>query len=240
MRYARHAGDSHQASRGVRGPSPEIFAYHATRMVRSQQEALSAILAAVGVSPAEYTVMWHVRDTVVQPRDVIAGWAADNVPADVAGDIAFEDCLHATDSLIRRGLLIELTAPDIEADLARWLGELLPVSWGVDRDRRPGDIDLTAAGFELIEAIVRQKFPDLKRAPVEGYDDTSPGVIRVFGETEECCRRAVEHIVGRIHDDPWRWARDSVRIDAMRPLGPWWHSRFQRIPAGFEIVVRRA
>ena len=28
---------------------------------------LSAILRNVGISPAEYAVLWHVRDTVVQP-----------------------------------------------------------------------------------------------------------------------------------------------------------------------------
>src|SRR5690349_6320379 len=113
---------------------------------------LSAILKNMGISPAEYAVLWHVRDTVVQPRDVIAGWTAANLPNVVPADITVEDCLRATDSLIRRGLLVELTAADIDADLSRWRTESLPVSWGVDRDRHPTDVDLSETGFRLTES----------------------------------------------------------------------------------------
>jgi hypothetical protein len=198
---------------------------------------LSAILENVGISAAEYAVLWHVRDTVVQPRDVIAEWTAANLPNVVSADITVEDCLRATDSLIRRGLLIELTAADIEADLARWRAEALPVSWGVDRDRHPRDVDATETGFRLIEDITRQQFPE--RSPVVGYNAEAPGLIRVFGETEAGCQNAVTHVVARIEEAPWRWPRDSARTDAMRLLGPWWYSRFERVSTGFEIVVRR-
>ena len=200
---------------------------------------LSAILKNVGISSAEYAVLFHVRDTVVQPRDVIAGWTAANLPNVVPADITVEDCLQATDSLIRRGLLIELTAADVEADLSRWRTEALPVSWGVDRDRHPGDVDLTETGFRLMEAITQQEFPDLKRSPLVGYNNDAPDVIRVFGETEGSCERAVKNVVARIDETPWRWPRDSVQLEPMRPLGPWWYSRFERVSTGFEIVVRR-
>lgn len=39
-------------------------------------KAFSAILHEAGIAPAEYAVLWHVRDTVVQPRETIAGWTA--------------------------------------------------------------------------------------------------------------------------------------------------------------------
>jgi hypothetical protein len=202
-------------------------------------DTLSAILRDAAISPAEYAVLWHVRDTVVRPRDVIADWAADNLPGVVSPAITVDDCLRATDSLIRRALLIELTAADIEADLVRWRTEALPVSWGVDRDRYPADVDLTEAGFHLIESIMRKWFPAPKRSPFIGYNDEQPGMIRVFGETAESCQHATESIVARIDGVPWRWPRDSVQLDAMRPLGPWWYSRFERAPEGFHIVVRR-
>ncbi len=200
---------------------------------------LFAVLKNMGISPAEYAVLWHVRDTVVQPRDVIAGWTAANLPNVVPADITVEDCLRATDSLIRRGLLIELTAADIDTDLSRWRTESLPVSWGVDRDRHPSDVDLSETGFRLIEDITRQQFPEMKRSPVVGYNDDATDAIRVFGETEESCQHAVKSIVARIDESPWRWPRDSVQVDAMRLLGPWWYSRFERVSTGFEIVVRR-
>jgi hypothetical protein len=200
---------------------------------------LRAILENVGLSPAEYAVMWHVRDTVVQPRDVISAWTADNLPNNVPANISLEDCLQATDALVRRGLLVELTAEDIETDLARWRAEPLPVSWGVDRDRYPKDVDLTEAGFRMIESISEQEFPNLKRSPVMGYNDEAPNLIRVFGETEESCRRAVENVVARIEQKPWSWPRGSVQVADMEPLGPWWYSRFERIPSGFQVAVRR-
>lgn len=200
---------------------------------------LRPILETAGLSPAEYAVMWHVRDTVVQRRDVIAAWAADHVPNNVPAEISLEECLQATDALIRRGLLVELRAEDIAADLARWRAEPLPVSWGVDRERYPGDVDLTETGFRLIESICEQEFPDRKRSPVMGYNDERPNVIRVFGETEETCRRALENLIARIEQQPWNWPRDSVQVGDVEPLGPWWYSRFERIPSGFQVSVWR-
>lgn len=72
-----------------------------------------------------------------------------------------------------------------------------------------------------------------------GYNDEAPGLIRVFGETEESCERQVQNVVDRIDETPWRWPRDSFQLEAMRPLGPWWYSRFERVPTGFEVAVRR-
>jgi hypothetical protein len=201
--------------------------------------ALSAILGEAGISPAEYAVLWHVRDTVVQPRDVIADWTARNLPNVVPSDITFEECLRSVDSLIHRGLLVELSVADIEADLARWRKERLPVSWGVDRDRYPGDVDLTEQGFRLIEVVTQQQFPNLKPSPMMGYNYETPGLIRVFGETEESCKRQLQSVVERIDETPWRWPRDSFQTEPMRALGPWWYSRFERVPTGFEVPVRR-
>lgn len=198
-----------------------------------------AILDEAGLSSAEYAVLWHVRDTVVQPRDVIADWTARHLPNVVPPDLTFEDCRRATDSLIDRGLLIELSDADIETDLARWRAEPLPVSWGVDRDRRPGDVDLTESGFRLMEAIAQRERPDRTRSPNMGWNDETTGLIRVFGETPESCQRQLEAVVGRIDETPWRWPRDSFRVEPMRSIGPWWYSRFERAPTGFEIAVRR-
>lgn len=202
-------------------------------------KALSAILRDAGISPAEYAVLWHVQDTVVQPRYVIADWTARNLPNTGSSDLTFEDCLRSVDSLIHRGLLIELSAADIEADLARWKSEPLPVSWGVDRGRNPGDVDLTEHGFGLMDALTRQQFPNLERSPLMGYNDETPGLIRVFGETEESCKRQLQSVVERIDETPWHWPEASFEVEPMRPLGPWWHSRFARVPTGFEVVVRR-
>ena len=175
-----------------------------------------------GVSEAEYAVLWHVRDTVVQPRDVLASWTAQNLPNVVASDITVDDCLRAIDSLIERGLLVELSAADIEADRARWRAEPLPVSWGVDRDRHPGDIDLTEAGFRVMPR---------QRSLRAGYNDESAGSIRVFGETEESCTRQLQSIVDRLPPG-------SFEVGPMQPLGPWWFSRFERVPGGFEARLQ--
>ena len=199
--------------------------------------ALSSILGEAGISPADYAVLWHVHDTVVRAREVIADWTARNLPGVVPPDITFADCLRSVDSLIRRGLLVELSAAEIEADLLRWRSEPLPVSWGVDRDRYPGDVDLTEQGFRLMEAVTRQQFPDLKRSPMTGYNTETPGLIRVFGETEESCQRQLQSVVDRIDGTPWCWPRDAFQVESMSPLGPWWYSRFERVPTGFEVAV---
>lgn len=118
------------------------------------------VLEEAGITPAEYAVMWHVKDTIVVSREAIAEWTASNLPNNVPPDISVDDCLHAIDSLVRRGLLIELTASDVETDLARWRSEALPVSWGVDRNRAEGDVDLTSEGFRVMESIAQRVHPD--------------------------------------------------------------------------------
>ncbi len=52
-------------------------------------------------------------------------------------DITSGDCLQAIDSLIHKGLLVELQQHNLEADLTRWRSEPLAVSFGVDRNRHP-------------------------------------------------------------------------------------------------------
>jgi hypothetical protein len=200
---------------------------------------LAQILTDLGLTPAEYAVLFHVTDTVVIEREGLAVWVADNLPNCVPQDLTLADCRAAIDALLRRELLVELTEADLAQDLARWRAEPLPVSWGVDRDRRIGDVDLTEAGFRIDETITRLRSPTYTRRPVQGYNDEQPGVIRVFGETEDVCQRAVEHLVNRIDQAPWHWTRSLLAVDAIRPLGPWWHSRFELISTGFEIVVHR-
>ncbi|MGE0550629.1 MAG: hypothetical protein AB7O24_08660 [Kofleriaceae bacterium] len=198
-----------------------------------------AILEGAGVSPAECAVLWQVRDTVVQPRGVIAVWTAARAHDVLPVHLTVEDCVRSIDALIRRGLLIELTEQDIDADLARWSAEPMPVSWGVDRERAPGDVDLTEHGFARIESIIQQLEPRSERSPLAGCSDDECDVIRVFGETEDSCRRELGRLIKRIDQPPWGWPRTSLRVDPIQPSGPWWYSRFERVEAGFEAVIRR-
>lgn len=199
---------------------------------------MAQALSDIGITFAEYAVLWHVRDTVVE-REGLAFWVCHHLPNNVPQDISLDDCRGAIDTLVRNGLLIELTDADIECDLARWRSEPIPVSWGVDRDRRVGDVDLTEAGFRAEETVTRLTGPSYTRTPAQGYNDEEAGVIRVFGETEEACQRAVRHLVDRIDQSPWHWSRRSIQLEQIQPIGAWWVSRFQRVPAGFEVVVRR-
>ncbi len=67
-----------------------------------------------------------------------------------------------------------------------------------------------------------------------GYNDETPGLLRVFGETPESCLRAAEHYALTLE-----WPRDSARVEPISELGPWWHSRFERVATGFEIRMGR-
>lgn len=214
--------------------------YHQQRIssLHAPRRLCSCLVVPEPLSSAEDAVLWQVRDTVVEPRDELARWVADNLPRD--SDISVDDCLRAIEALLRKRLLVELTAEDIAADLARWESEPLPVSFGVDRRRRPGDVDLTEAGFQLCEAVSREKYPNSRNLPAAGYNDEQPGVIRVFGETEDRCRDYCHRLIELIGERPWQWPRDSIRVGEIEPLGPWWESRFELIPTGFQILIRRA
>lgn len=201
---------------------------------------LAQALSDLGLTFPEYAVLWHVRDTVVLDRQGLAFWVCHHLPNNVPKEIDLDQCLEAIDMLVRKGLLIELTEVDIQDDLARWREEPIPVSWGVDRDRGVGDVDLTEAGFRAAETVSRLMHPDPKPRPVQGYNDEDPGVIRVFGETEAACQAAVGFLVDRIDQTPWRWSRTEIQVEPARPIGPWWFSRFERVPTGFEIVIRRS
>src|SRR6476659_8940258 len=95
----------------------------------------------IDLSPAEDAVLSQVRDTIVEPREELARCVAFYLNGEPS-NFSVEECLRAIESLLQKGILIELTPDDIAADLDRWKSEPLPVSWGVDRRRRPGDIDL--------------------------------------------------------------------------------------------------
>ncbi|MGE0868588.1 MAG: hypothetical protein AB7P03_08500 [Kofleriaceae bacterium] len=198
-----------------------------------------AILEGAGVTPSECAVLWQVRNTAVMSRGMTGVWASAHARSALPVHPTVEDCIRATDALISRGLLIELTADDIQADLVRWNSEPLPLSWGVDRERCPGDVDFTEAGFQRIESIMRQLYPRIDRSPLSGCNDDERDAIRVFGETQESCREELNRIVARIDQPPWGWARSALRIDPMQASGPWWYSRFERVDAGFQTVIRR-
>jgi hypothetical protein len=83
----------------------------------SERVDLVQALSDIGLTFAEYAVLWHVRDTVVLKRDGLAFWVCHHLPNNVPKDIGLDDCLAAIDTLVRRGLLIELTEADIQADL---------------------------------------------------------------------------------------------------------------------------
>ncbi len=201
--------------------------------------SLNKILLGHGIAPAEYAVLFHVMDTVVVSRVILADWVWRYVPNTVSQPLCEEDCFRAIESLISKGLLEELSQSDIDVDLARWRAERLPVSWGVDRNRCPGDIDVTEAGFLLYREIGRAEQPSYKPSPVSGYNDETPGTIQVLGETEEACQRHVEWICKRLSEAPWCWQPGAALVEPMRPIGPWWYSRHHRVPQGFESVVRR-
>jgi len=197
------------------------------------------MLHAAGLTPAEYAVLWHVHDTLVAPREVLAAWVAEHLPRDVPSELTVDQCRLAIEALINAGALVELTAADLEHDRARWRAEPLPVSGGVDRGRAVGEVDLTAAGFQRITGVIHHLGPGA-RAPRVGYDDRVPGVIRVFGETADRCHAAAARVIARIAQPPWSWPRETAQRGPLRSLGPWWYGRYERVPTGFEIVVRRA
>lgn len=205
----------------------------------TEQRELGKALSDAGITFAEYAVLWHVRDTVVVKRDGLAFWVCHHLPNHVPKDIGLDDCLAAIDTLVRRGLLIELTDADIQGDLARWRAEPIPVSWGVDRRREVGDVDLTEAGFLVEESVARLTCPSQARTPAQGYNDEQADMIRVFGETEEACQRAAQHLVERIDQAPWCWSRSAIELEPVQAIGAWWVSRFERVTTGFELAVRR-
>jgi len=40
-------------------------------------------------------------------------------------------------------------------------------------------------------------------------------------------------------EKPWHWSRSAIETEPMREIGAWWVSRFERVPSGFEVVLRR-
>lgn len=191
---------------------------------------LSDLLSDASLSPTEYAVMGQIADGITAARDCLAEQTAQSssnfAPAD-----SVEACLNAIVSLLRKGLLIELSPADIEADLARWRAEPFPVSVGVNRDRFSGDIDLTEAGFQLLRSIEHQEFPERQHPPRASHNDDDPEFLRLFGETEDILTTNNEILPGL--------PRDPSRREPIRRLGPWWYSRFELVPTGFEILVHR-
>lgn len=200
-------------------------------------ESFLDILAKAGVSPAEYAVLFHILDTVVTRRKVIAQWTFDNLPNNVSSDITLEECRAAIDSLLTKKLVIELTQADIAADLARWKAEPIPIGFGVDLRREEDDIDLTEDGYQRMRAIHRQQFPNLEPRLRTSFNHDDPKLIRVLGETAEGCERAASVLLERGYLGVAQWLASPSRIDPLREIGPWWHGRFERVPTGFEIAI---
>ncbi|MCE9579541.1 MAG: hypothetical protein K8W52_40850 [Deltaproteobacteria bacterium] len=188
------------------------------------------------LSPAEYAVLFHVVDTVVLPREQLAAYAADNLPNVVPPDLTVDGCREAIASLVARGWLVELTQADIDADLARWQREPLPVSWGVALDRRVGDVDATDAGFRgFHEAAGWALVP----SRAYGYVHEGADQLRVLGDSVESCQRQLEGVLAGPGPSPWPWPPDETDVAPATPRGPWWVDRFRCIPGGFERILRR-
>jgi len=200
--------------------------------------ALESFLATYSLSPAEYTVLFHVADSLVVSRAALGDWVSRQLPRVVDGDLSLAACDRAVESLIARALLVELTQAEIDADAVRWRGESLAVSFGATSERCAGDVDVTEDGFRILERINAAQHGG-PLAPRSGYDDRCPGVVRVLGETEAACRRQVDAVLAGLHDAPWRWPPGST-VEPMRRCGPWWHARHERVDDGFEMVLRRA
>ena len=81
---------------------------------------LDDLLAEADLSPAEYAVLTHVADSLVNDRGVLADWTARHVPDAVTAAVTHEECGAAVASLLARGLLVALTADDVARDLERW------------------------------------------------------------------------------------------------------------------------
>jgi len=108
------------------------------------------------------------------------------------------------------------------------------VSWGVDRDRYVGEVDLTKRGFQAMYAI--SPWPT---GPAQGYCGEEPGVVRVLGETEDACRQHAEWVLRHLEGHPWHWPTRPAAVEVIRPVGPWWCVRYLLIPTGYEILMRR-
>jgi len=200
---------------------------------------LADALAQLGLSAPEYAVLWHVQDTVVARRPVLAEWSARNLPNVLPSTITHDDCDAAIGSLLARALLVELTDDDVARDLARWRSEAHPVCVGVDLRREPGDIDLTELGAEAMRAVEALTATS-PRAPLSGYIDEHGGVFRALGETVESCSRVAR---GLIAYPPHNVRGASImppEVSPAQPIGPWWHSRYERVERGYEIVIRFA
>lgn len=191
---------------------------------------LSDLLSDASLSPTEYAVLGQIAEGITAARDCLAEQTSQS-SANFAPADSVEACLDAINSLLRKGLLLELTPADIEADLARWRAEPFPVSIGVDLTRSPGDIDFTDAGFQLLRSIEQQQSPDRPHPPRSSRNDDDPEFLRLFGETEDTLIKNNEILPGL--------SRDPSRREPVRHLGPWWYSRFELVPTGFELLVHR-
>ena len=123
---------------------------------------------------------------------MLADWTARHVPSAVAAAVTHDECRAAIDSLLARGLLVELTADDLAHDLARWNAERVPSC--VDLYREVCEVDFTPRGADTMRTLDARLHPTAPAADA-GYIDDQQGTVRVFGATEESCDRLARSLI---------------------------------------------
>ena len=196
----------------------------------------AAILAAHGLDDREYDLLEHVwieqappDEFVVYVRNLVDWDREQYTRADKAKVPAY---VAALDRLLARGVLVVLTAADIEQERRRRAQSDLPELRRGFLSVRPGFIDYSAEGYALTRQVTLELVGEegLARHDTAGDHYWEEDRWEVLSPRADICADHVASIS--------RVGRKLLETHGPVPIGSWRPNRFIVRPQGFRATLR--
>jgi len=186
----------------------------------------------------ELAVLWQVYDSGPREPELLIEDAVNEPPLPFRrGQFSPQALEQGILDLVARGLLRVWTGAELEAEYARWEAEPLPRAFGVDFDLEPGWIDLTTIGWRW---SLNHWGMDRRFAL---YNDETPGIVAVFGESPASCMTERDKLTYRIdHGQFYTYnlvpqPGPVTRVSEIEKLRGWWYNRYHCVRPGYVAVI---
>ena len=197
-------------------------------------DKLDTLLRCCDVAPIEYDVLMTIGYEILVPYQELAGRAMGEGqrPRET---ISLVDYDRAVEICLVNGWLKILTAEDCERDSQLWA--TVPYPKCSFAAYQPGLVDFTPAGAQLHQQLTTQLHAlHHVRPSAACFNTDTSGRIEIYSTTHRLCREQRQ----AIQQNPDHYTGEKVKIiqsSAIRPIGPWWMSRWQLMLRGYHASV---
>lgn len=190
-----------------------------------------------GLSGTAYSLMCTAGYRIALDRDSFIKETRGLCKGGLYSDASWEELTDALDDLLTRGLMIILSADDIEAESSRI--QRSTVSELIDTGYAAGHVDFTADGIRVHREVVNQIFGAehvMYNDSGFRFDEDSLRFL-VLAPTRDLCERRLNEIQQGPNDYMGRDDLVLSRIAGPYEVRKWRPNRFIELSDGFQAII---